>query len=359
MGAVELAGALTDPQEVAGGVVGQLGARVDAGQRALVVQQQGLVGGEELGALERLEVRAAGGHELHGAVDLAGQLLVGGVRRVGREALVPRVHLAQVGEAALREGADQVQRGRGGVVGLHHAARVVGAGFRGEVVAVDDVAAEGRQRHAVAGLVVGGARLGELAGHAAHLDDRHGGAVGQHDGHLQDGAHAGARSCRRWRRRRSPRSRRPGAGTPCPVPRRPGARAARRPRRRRPAEGGSRVHEWTRHSAGCRSRSAAGRPAGCAKYPVLGRLRGPPANGLAMRNSKIAESPSKRKPPRPPRGYPTRNPKHRAVHSAPATRSAPAAAPATFSPAARGVRHRAAPSPLLHRSRRIPGRRVA
>ena len=41
--AVELAGALADPEEVAGHVVRQLRARVDAGQRELVVEQQRLV----------------------------------------------------------------------------------------------------------------------------------------------------------------------------------------------------------------------------------------------------------------------------------------------------------------------------
>ena len=77
------------------------------------------------------------------------------------------------------------------MVRLHHPAGIVRAGFRREVVAVHDVAAVGRQRDAVAGLVVGGTRLGELARHAAHLDDRHGRTVGEHDGHLQDGPDAG------------------------------------------------------------------------------------------------------------------------------------------------------------------------
>ena len=197
VGVVQLAGALPDPEEVRRGVVGQAGARVDAGQGALVVQQQGLVAGVELHPLERLEVGAAGGHELDGAVDVPGQGLVAGVGRVLGEALVPLVHQAQVREAALGEGADQVQRGGGGVVGLEHPAGVVGAGLRREVVAVDDVAAVGRQGDAVAGLVVGGAGLGELAGHAAHLDDGHRRAVGEHDGHLQDGLDAGADLVRR------------------------------------------------------------------------------------------------------------------------------------------------------------------
>ena len=54
-----------------------------------------------------------------------------------------------------------------------------------EIEAVDDVAAIGRQRDAVLRLGVGGARLGELAGEAADLDHRAGGAEGQHHRHLQ------------------------------------------------------------------------------------------------------------------------------------------------------------------------------
>src|SRR5699024_6704325 len=56
--AVELPRALPDPQEVPGAAVDLPGARVDAGERLLVVQQQGLVGGVELHDLQRIEVRA-------------------------------------------------------------------------------------------------------------------------------------------------------------------------------------------------------------------------------------------------------------------------------------------------------------
>ena len=48
VGAVELAGALADPDHVAGRVVGPVAAGVDAGQRVLVVEQQRLVGGVEV-----------------------------------------------------------------------------------------------------------------------------------------------------------------------------------------------------------------------------------------------------------------------------------------------------------------------
>ncbi len=194
---VQFAGALTDPEEVRGGVVREAGARIDAGQGALVVEQQRLVAGVELHALQRLEVGAAGRHELDGAVDVPRQRLVAGVGRVFGEALVPLVHEAEVREAALGEGADQVQRGGGRVVGPEHPAGIVAAGFRGEVVPVDDVAAVRRKSHAVAGFVVGGARLGELPRHPAHLDDRHRRTVGQDHCHLQDGLDPGADLVRR------------------------------------------------------------------------------------------------------------------------------------------------------------------
>ena len=58
----------------------------------------------------------------------------------------------------------------------------------GELAAIDIVAAIGRQRHAVLGLEIVGARLGELAGDAAHFHHRHAGGEGQHHRHLQQHA---------------------------------------------------------------------------------------------------------------------------------------------------------------------------
>ncbi len=69
--------------------------------------------------------------------------------------------------------------------------RRFGSGVRASTVnslAVDVVAAIGRQRDAVARLEIVGARLGELAGDAADLHDRHAGRIGQHDRHLQQDA---------------------------------------------------------------------------------------------------------------------------------------------------------------------------
>ena len=189
--------------------------RVDAGHRVLVLEHQRLVAGVEVDAVELVGVGADRLHEGQRPVDLAGQLLVAlADRRLADEVGVPGVHLAQVGVAAGDEGADQVQRRGGGVVDLDQPLRVGHPGLGGEVEAVDRVAAVGRQGDAVAGLEVGGARLGVLAGEPADLHDRHGRGVGQHDRHLQQHPQLVADVVGGDARRRSRRSRRPGAGTP-------------------------------------------------------------------------------------------------------------------------------------------------
>ncbi len=60
--------------------------------------------------------------------------------------------------------------------------------WRREGDVVDDVAAIGGQADAVDGLVVGRARLGELSGDAADLDDGRGRRERHHHRHLQEHA---------------------------------------------------------------------------------------------------------------------------------------------------------------------------
>lgn len=91
----------------------------------------------------------------------------------------------QVGKPALGEGAQQVEGGGGLVVRLQQAFRVRYAAFFIETDAVDDIATVGRQCHAVDGLVVSRARLGELSGHAPDLDHRAAGRESHDNGHLQ------------------------------------------------------------------------------------------------------------------------------------------------------------------------------
>ena len=190
---VQAAGALADPHLVCGQVVQRVVALFVVGQAqhcALVIQHQRLVGGEDVRGTQALGGHAASGHELQAAVDLSGQGLVAGTRRgVRHELAVPLVQLVQVGGAGVGQRTHQVHR-RGGVcVGAHHAGRVVGAGFLGGLHAVDQVATVVQQ---TVGVAVRGARLRVLAGDAAHLHHRGGGAVGQHDRHLQQGLNVAA-----------------------------------------------------------------------------------------------------------------------------------------------------------------------
>ena len=96
------------------------------------------------------------------------------------------MHLGQVGEAALGEGAQQVQRRRRLLVGRHQALGIGAAGLGLEGLVVDHVAAEGRQLQVADPLGGRRARLGELPGDAADLDHGHAGGVGQRHRHLQN-----------------------------------------------------------------------------------------------------------------------------------------------------------------------------
>ena len=112
--AVELPRALADPEQVRGAVVPVAGQRVPARQPLLVVEQQTLVARVDVDLVEAAlvrEVDPARGHERERALDLAGEQLVAlPLGRARDEILVPQVHLRQVGVAALRERAQQVQR---------------------------------------------------------------------------------------------------------------------------------------------------------------------------------------------------------------------------------------------------------
>ena len=152
--------------------------RVATGERLFVGEDEGLVAGVEVDALERavvVQVDAAGLHELQRPFDLVGDDLVAlALEGVGDELLVPRVHPRERGEAAGREGAQQVERRDALVVGGEQALGVGSARGGVELLVVDDVAAESesgatpsRSSYCV------GAGLGELAGDASDLDDRH------------------------------------------------------------------------------------------------------------------------------------------------------------------------------------------
>ena len=192
MGAVEVAGALADPEHVRRAVVPTAGGRVLAGERLLVAEHQGLVAGPHVDLAERgvrLGVHPGGAHEAQGTIDLERQLVVLLPDRAGRhELLRPGVDPVEGGEATLGEGAQQVERRRRLVVRLHEPLGGRHPGGGGGRRVVDDVAAERRQVVVADALEVGRPRLGELAGDASDLDDRHAQRIGEHDRHLQDDA---------------------------------------------------------------------------------------------------------------------------------------------------------------------------
>ena len=97
---------------------------LDAGERPLVFEDQRLVGGIQLNAVERRVAHAAGAHEPYGAVDFTRQLVVPstGVCAAG-ERRVPGVDLVERCAAAGRVGPHEVQRRGGRVVRPQHALR--------------------------------------------------------------------------------------------------------------------------------------------------------------------------------------------------------------------------------------------
>ncbi len=98
------------------------------------------------------------------------------------------MRIAEIGVAALREGAQQIERRRRLPIGFDLPARIGCARLRRERDVIDDVAAIDRQLHAVALFRRRCARLGELAGDAADLHHRRGRRIGQHHRHLQEDA---------------------------------------------------------------------------------------------------------------------------------------------------------------------------
>ena len=181
---------LPDPEEVRRARVPVAGRRVAAHERLLVVEQERLVARPHVDLVDRAlvaEVDPDRLHEPQRAADLVRDHLVApALERARDELLVPRVHLRQVGEATLRERAEQVERRDRLVVRLHHPLGVGHARLGRGLVGVDRVPAERRQLDAVDPLGERRARLRELPCDPPDLDDRQRRAVRQHRGHLEE-----------------------------------------------------------------------------------------------------------------------------------------------------------------------------
>ena len=192
VGAIEVARAVAQPDQVRRGVVPVTRQGVGTGHGLLEAEQERLMRGVQGRGRHTRRVgfrQAAGGHEAQRLGDPVGDLAVAlALRGAGHEVQVPVVDLVQPGVAAARERPQQVERGCRLRVGAHLALGIGTTGCLVEVEAVDDVAAVARQVHAVLALEGRGPGLGELAGQPADLDDAEAGAEGQDDRHLQQHA---------------------------------------------------------------------------------------------------------------------------------------------------------------------------
>src|ERR1700677_4461563 len=118
-------------------------------------------------------INAAGAHEIERFGQVTGELLITfRLWRVLYEGQHPLMRVRQVRVSAGRERTQEVQGRRGLPIGLELPARVGRARLRGEIGAVDDVAAISRQLLAVALLGRRTPRLGELPGDAPDLHYR-------------------------------------------------------------------------------------------------------------------------------------------------------------------------------------------
>ena len=158
-----------------------------AGLRRFVPQVQRLVGGKEVDLIGIARAHAEHVlHELQRVLDgLHHAMVLVRERRVLDPVEVEILGMVQVGEAALHQRADEVERHGSALVAAQQELRVGPAGFGGELGAVDVIAAIGGQADAVAGFQIGGAGLGVLAGEASDADHGPARADHQHQRHLQ------------------------------------------------------------------------------------------------------------------------------------------------------------------------------
>ena len=135
----------------------------------------------------RFSVEPDRAHESKRFCDPIGEFLIAfGLRAVLDEAKHPAMDILEVGVAAIGEGAQKVEGRRGLAIGFQLPARVGLARLGSELDVIDNVAAVGRERHAVDRLKIGRAGLRELAGDPPDLHDRRGGGESHDHRHLQE-----------------------------------------------------------------------------------------------------------------------------------------------------------------------------
>ena len=185
--AAGLIGAKADPGEVGGQVEEAGPARDAAGLRLFVTQVERFVRREEI---DPIALAGADAENILHEYQRVGDGLRHGVVLIGHGRVLHPIEvevfgMVEVGKAALDQRADEVQGEGRALVTAQQKLRIGRASFESEVRTVDDIAAVRGKRDAVARLVVGGARLGVLAGEAPDTGDRFLGPDHQHQAHLQ------------------------------------------------------------------------------------------------------------------------------------------------------------------------------
>src|SRR5690242_6430774 len=132
------------------------------------------------------EIEATGLHEAEGFGNTVSQLNIAPrLRTVLYESEHPLPHTGEIGVTALRECAQQIERGGRLPIRFDLPARLRTPRLFRERIIVDDIAAIARQFLAVTFFNGRGTRLGKLTGDASDLYDRRGRRVGEDDRHLQ------------------------------------------------------------------------------------------------------------------------------------------------------------------------------
>jgi len=185
--ATEVGRAHADPRQVRGQVVPALAARNEARLRLFVQQVQRLVAGIERGPARLVHPAAADRlEEVERVRDRRRNLpVLIGERGMPHEIQVPVLGVVQVREAAVDQGAYEIQCQCRAFIPAQQQLGIRLALGRRKARTVDEVAAIAGQGQAVPGLGVGGTRLGVLAGKAAHANHRLLHSVQEHQAHLQ------------------------------------------------------------------------------------------------------------------------------------------------------------------------------
>ena len=173
MCAVDLRRAHADPRHVRREVVPAFLTRNEARLGLLVVQDERLVTGIEIGSQRLVHFLGADGLEELEAIGHRGHdpFVLKFEWRMTDKTEIPILRVMQVGKTAIDQGAHEIQRQGRPFIAAQQQQRIRFSRSRRELGMVDDIAAIRGQRDPVACLGIGGSRLGILPGHATDAND--------------------------------------------------------------------------------------------------------------------------------------------------------------------------------------------